>query len=139
MASARVARWSNSAPHDLAAGFFDGTRIACDYSEDARALPLGRQRLACSLLLIGAEALSRGGTLILAVGRAGLDLEAVGEAAALSPEITAALLLTTPLAAITSRTVHAYFTGLLAEMLGCELVYTTQPRRARVSAVAPAG
>ena len=108
-------------------------------AESARALPLDRQKLACNLLLIGAEALSRGGSLVLAVGPAGLDLEAIGEAAALSPETSAALLLATPIAALTSRTVHAYFTGLLAETLGCRLVCTTEPRRVRLSAVALAG
>jgi histidine phosphotransferase ChpT len=128
-----------SAPDELATRFFAGTRIACDYGESIRALPLDWQRLACNLLLTGAEALSRGGNLVLAVGSAGLDLEAIGELAALSPETGAALSLATPVAALTPRTVQAYFTGFLAEMLGRRLVRTEELRRVQLSAVALAG
>ncbi len=129
----------DSPPDELATRFFAGTKIACDYGESIRALPLDWQRLACNLLLTGAEALSRGGNLVLAVGSAGLDVEATGELAALSPDRGAALLLATPIAALTSRTVQAYFTGLLAETLGCRLVRTEEFRRVRLSAVALAG
>jgi len=83
--------------------------------------------------------LSRGGSLVLAVSPDGLDLEATGEFAALSPETSAALLLATPVAALTWRSVQAYFTGLLAETLGCRLVRTEQLRRLRLTAVALAG
>jgi len=127
------------APSELATRFFEATRIACDYGESIRALPLDWQRLACNLLLTGAEALSRGGNLVLAVGPAGLHLEAIGEFAALSPETSAALLLATPVAALTSRTVQAYFTGFLVETLTCRLVRTGEPGRVRLSAIALAG
>jgi histidine phosphotransferase ChpT len=126
-------------PNELARGFFEKTRIACDYSESIRVLPLEWQRLACNLLLTGAEVLSRGGNLVLAVAPDGLDLEATGEFAALSPETSAALLLATPVSALTSRSVQAYFTGLLAESLGCRLVRTEELRRLRLTAVALAG
>jgi histidine phosphotransferase ChpT len=49
-------------PRDIAGRLFDGSRITCEYGEGAAALPLERQRLACNLLLLGAEALPRGGT-----------------------------------------------------------------------------
>ena len=128
-----------SAPNELATRVFEGARIACDYGESARLLPLDWQKLACNLLLTGAEALSRGGNLVLTAGHAGLDLEAIGEFAALSPETSAALSLATPIAALTSRTVQAYFTGLLAEALGSRLVRSGGPRRVRLSAIALAG
>ena len=123
-------------PNELACRFFETTQIACDYGESIRVLPLDWQRLACNLLLTGAEALSRGGNLVLAAAGDGLDLEATGEFAALSAEMSAALLLATPVTALTPRSVQAYFTGLLAEMLGCRLVRTEEFRRLRLTAVA---
>ena len=128
-----------SPPNELACRFFERTRITCDYGDSVRVLPLDWQRLACNLLLTGAEVLSRGGHLVLAVAPDGLDLEATGEFAALSPETSAALLLATPVAALTWRSVQAYFAGLLAETLGCRLVRTEQLRRLRLTAVALAG
>jgi histidine phosphotransferase ChpT len=128
-----------SPPNELASRFFESTRITCDYGESVRALPLDWQRLACNLLLAGAEALSRGGSLVLAVAPDGLDLEATGEFAALPPETTAAFSPATPVAELTSRSVQAYFTGLLAETLGCRLVRTEELRRLRLTAVALAG
>jgi histidine phosphotransferase ChpT len=128
-----------AAPDELATCFFEGTRIACDYGDSIRVMPLDWQKLACNLLLIGAEALSRGGSLVLAAGPAGINVEAIGELAALSPETSAALALATPIAALTSRSVQAYFTGLLAETLGRRLVRTEELRRIQLSAVALTG
>jgi histidine phosphotransferase ChpT len=128
-----------SPPNELASRFFERTQIACDYGESIRILPLDWQRLACNLLLTGAEALSHGGNLVLAATPDGLDLEATGEFAALSPETGAALSLATPAAALTPRSVQAYFTGLLAEVLGCRLVRTEEFRRLRLTAAAPTG
>jgi len=128
-----------SPPNELAIRFFEGTQITCNYGESIGVLPLDWQRLACNLLLTGAEALSRGGNLIMAAMPDGLDLEATGEFAALSPEASAALSLATPVAALTPRSVQAYFAGLLAEVLGCRLVRTEEFRRLRLTAVARAG
>jgi histidine phosphotransferase ChpT len=128
-----------SPPNELAIRFFERTQITCNYGESIRFLPLDWQRLACNLLLTGAEALSRGGNLVMAATPDGLDLEATGEFATLSPETNAALSLETPVAALTRRSVQAYFTGLLAEVLGCRLVRTEVFQRLRLTAVAPAG
>ena len=128
-----------SPPNELASRFFEKTQIACDYGENIRALPLDWQRLACNLLLTGAEVLSRGGNLVLAAARDGLDVEATGEFTPMSPETSAALLLATAVAALTPRSVQAYFTGLLAKTLGCRLVRTEEFRRLRLTAVAFAG
>jgi histidine phosphotransferase ChpT len=128
-----------SAPDELATRFFEGTRIACYYGDSIRLMPLDWQKLACNLLLTGAEALSRGGSLVLAAGPAGIKVEAIGEFATLSPEASAALALATPVAALTSRSVQAYFTGLLAETLGRRLIRTEEFQRVQLSAVALTG
>ncbi len=110
------------APCDLAAMFFGGMPIACDYAERVRALPLDQQKLGCNLVLVGAESLMRGGRLALDVTRcAGLQLEMVGEAVSFASEQAAALRLETSVEALTSRNVNAYFAGLLARALGWRL------------------
>ena len=128
-----------TAPQDLANLFFAETRIACDYGDSVRALPLASQKLACNLLLVGAEILSRGGSLVLSDGPGGLDLQAVGEGAFMSPEASAALVVATPVSALTSRTIQAYFTGLLAGALGWRLSHRAEPQGVRLSAVALTG
>jgi histidine phosphotransferase ChpT len=125
------------APHELALGFFARTSIGCDYPEEIRALSADWQKLACNLLPVGADALLRGGRVRLS-GRPP-TLEAVGEGAALSREVRAALLLMTPIAELTARTVHAYFTGLLAKTLDCSLIAVAEPGRIRLSATANRG
>jgi histidine phosphotransferase ChpT len=122
------------APYELAVGFFDASRIVCDYAESVRVLSPDWQKLACNLLCVGADALSRGGRLVLADGP--LGVEAVGEAAALPPETGAALMLTTPMAELTTRTVQAYFAGLLAKALNRRLIATAEPGRVRLTAAA---
>ncbi|HEV2303586.1 MAG TPA: histidine phosphotransferase family protein [Stellaceae bacterium] len=120
-------------PHALAECLFDGTRISLDYSEDARAQPASWQKLACNLVLVGAEALGRGGRLALAVGPAGPELEAEGELAALTAEAVAALELSAPLGELAARTVHAYFTGMLARSLGWRIALAAaEPGRLRL-------
>lgn len=123
-------------PRDLAARLFGGSRITCEYSESAAVLPLEWQRLACNLLLVAADALPRGGRLVLAT--AILEIEAIGEATSLSPETLAALTLVASVDGLTARTVQAYFAGVLAASLGCRLVGTAESsRRVRLAAVIP--
>jgi histidine phosphotransferase ChpT len=118
------------APHEIAIGFFAGTRIIGDYADGIRMLPPDRQKLACNLLSVGAAALPRGGRLVLTDEP--LDLEAVGEAAALSPEACDALTLVTPIAELNARTVQPYFTGLLAKWLDLSIIPTVEPGRIRL-------
>ena len=122
-------------PRDLAARLFGGSRITCEYSESAAVLPLEWQRLACNLLLVAADALPRGGRLVLAT--AILEIEAIGEATSLSPETLAALTLVASVDGLTARTVQAYFAGVLAASLGCRLVGTAESGRVRLAAVIP--
>jgi histidine phosphotransferase ChpT len=124
-------------PHELAVALFDTDRFACDYPENVRILSPGWQKLACNLLSVGADTLPRGGR--LALDSCPLRLETIGEAAALSPEARAAMMLATPVAGLTSRTVQAYFTGLLARSLGCCLIGTAGPGWVRLTANAASG
>jgi histidine phosphotransferase ChpT len=126
---------SGPSPYELASGIFDSGRFVCDYSEGIRRLPSEWQKLACNLLSVGAETLPRGGRLSLSDNP--LTLEAIGEPAALSPETRAALLLAPPIDELTARTVQAYFTGLLAKVLGRILIATVEPGRVRLTAAVP--
>lgn len=128
---------TGSPPYELALRFFAAAAIDCDYGEAVRMLSLPRQKLACNLLLIGAEALPRGGCLVLGTTAAGPALDAIGAGAGFRTEVAAALALATPTAALTSRSVQAYFAGLLARDLGCRLVAAAaEPGRARLAATA---
>ena len=124
------------APCELAAKLFEGLPVACDYAERVRALPLDRQKLGCNLLVVGAEALVRGGRLALDVTCAGVQLDAVGETVLLPPEQVAALRLEPSAGALTTRTVNAYFAGLLARACGWRLAAATEPGRIRLSSIA---
>jgi histidine phosphotransferase ChpT len=124
------------APFELVARFFEGTPIACDYADEVRALPLDLQKLGCNMLLVGAEALVRGGRLVLGTAPAGLQLDMVGAAASLTLDQAIALRLEAPVAAVTSRTVQAYFAALLARARGSRLVAASPaPGRFRLSSI----
>src|SRR5216683_1167902 len=114
-------------PHQLASGLFADSGVACDYRETVRALPHKWQRLACNMLAIGGEVLSRGGRLVVDAGAVGPELEGTGEGAGPSAQIRAALTLALPLGQLSSRSVGAYFTGLVAAGLGCRIIVDAQP------------
>jgi histidine phosphotransferase ChpT len=123
------------APYETAIGLFAGSSISGEYAEGIRTLSPDWQKLACNLLSVGADALPRGGRLVLTDGP--LTLEAVGEPAALSPEAREALMLATRVADLTARTVQPYFTGLLARALDRSLSVTAERRRVQFRVVAP--
>ena len=122
------------APHLLAEAFFAESGIECDYAAAARALSPERQKLACAMLAVAGEALPRGGRLALAVGAAGPQIDAAGEGSGVSPEMRTALAPSAPAAELTTRTVGAYFAGLLAETQGCRLVIADRPGGFRLAA-----
>ncbi len=122
-------------PHGLVAAFYEGTNIYCEYGEDVRGLGLEWQKLACNMVLVAAEALPRGGRLLLKAGAAGPDLEAIGEGSGPSAEIRAALSPGAAVGELTPRTVAAYFTAQLAAAQECRIEFTGAPGSFRLRVV----
>ncbi|MDA0704095.1 MAG: histidine phosphotransferase family protein [Proteobacteria bacterium] len=81
-------------------------------------------KLALNLQLLAEEALMRGGTISLR-SDAGLEAIAEGAGAALRAEQIAALRPDTPVAELTARTVHAFYTARLASECGLALSVET--------------
>ncbi len=117
-----------SGVRELAESLFAGGRVAIEWN---RALPVGADdtpvdgfRLALLLLLLGGEALPRGGTLSVDVAGARpgcrLAIRAIGTTVALSREALAAVA-GGDACAVTSRTVAAYYAGQLADALGATI------------------
>jgi histidine phosphotransferase ChpT len=125
------------ASRELVAGFFEATGIVCDYGDGvAASLPVA-QKLACNLVALGAEALVRGGHIAIDAGVWGFRLEARGDGVSLARERSAALALRLPVTDVTSRTVQAYFTGLLAQIHGWRLVDAQAPGVLYITSVRP--
>ena len=119
-------------PHVLAAEYFAGGPVACDYPDAIRQLDPAWQRLGCGLLIVAGEAMPRGGKLTLAVEGGAIAVAGIGEGAGPSTEIAEALMLKTPIEALTSRTIGAHFAGLLAQLLGRQLLVTADPGGFRI-------
>jgi histidine phosphotransferase ChpT len=119
-------------PHVLAAEYFADGPIACDYPDAVRQLDPAWQRLGCGLLIVAGEAMPRGGKLALAADAGAVAVAAIGEGAGPSKEIADALTLKAPAEALTSRTVGAYFAGLLAQLLGRRLLVAAEPGGFRI-------
>jgi histidine phosphotransferase ChpT len=124
---------------ELAVGLLEGGKVQCEWSPEAVTLPVDWQRLACNMLVLGAEVLPRGGRVTVRPARqgsSGVDVEAEGEGVNLTPELRAALDAAALVDQLTSRTVHAYFTACLARELGAALALVeVQVQRAVFRAV----
>ena len=133
---------SGAAPdaRDLAAALLEGGKVRCEWAPEAATLPHGWQRLACNMLVLAAEMLPRGGSIsvrALPDGRDGVEVTATGDPVAIAPELKAALAPGAESQALTSRTVHGYFTARLAARLGATLaVAVPDPGRAVLAASA---
>lgn len=105
---------------DLAAGLLEGGKVRCDWPAEASGLPVEWQRLACNMVVLAAEALPRGGTVLVRPlsAEAGVEVTAEGEAVNVGAELRAALDPAAPAEQLTTRTVHPYFTARLALKLG---------------------
>jgi histidine phosphotransferase ChpT len=114
-------------PHILAAEYFAGSNIECDYPEAVRQLEPKWQRLACSLLLVGAEGLPRGGRLVLAAASEGVVLTGIGDGDGPPRQTRDVLTPAAPVESLTSRNVGAYFATVLAETLGRRLALSAEP------------
>jgi histidine phosphotransferase ChpT len=125
-------------PRELVAGYFASSRIVCRYGQDVGALLPMQQKLACNLLAFGAEALARGGDIAIGVAASGLRLEVNGEGLSLTREQSLALALKPRVAELTPHTVQAYFTALLAQVLGWRPVAAAAPSRFYITVTPPA-
>lgn len=116
----------------LVDGLLEGGKVRCEWRLDPAVLDGNWQKLGCNLLALAADALPRGGTVTIAPAAEGAKgFSVVAEGAAVNfPEETRAAL--DPAAAVddlTSRTVHAHFTALLARRLGAALNLRLEPAR----------
>jgi len=119
-------------PHQLAVEYFAGGGISCNYAEAARQLEPAWQRLGCALLTIAGEALPRGGTLTLLPEGDAVAVAAQGDGSGPSAEMVDALSLSVSTDALTSRSVGAYFAGLLARSHGRRLRVAVEPGGFRI-------
>lgn len=122
-------------PHQLATAFLEGSSVACDYRATAQVLPVEQAKLACNMLAIAAESLVRGGRLTVEAGENGPGIEAIGEGSGVPPQIRDALSLAVPVAELSSRTVGAYFAGLLADRRESRIVVNDRPGGFRLALV----
>jgi histidine phosphotransferase ChpT len=133
-ASAARADGAQPIPHELCAGLLDGGKVRAHWAPDALALPLPWQRLACNMLVLAMEALPRGGGVGVRAAGGGVEVAADGDVAPLSAEAKAALEGEGGSAALTNRTVHAFYTARLAAELGARLALSTAPQRLLLAA-----
>jgi histidine phosphotransferase ChpT len=120
-------------PQVLATEYFAGTATACDYPAAAGQLDMAWQRLGCLLLIVAGEGLPRGGRVALEAASGEVAVSAAGEGDGPSAETRDALALATPVEALTSRTVGAYFAGVFAKTLDRRLAITAIPGGFRIS------
>jgi histidine phosphotransferase ChpT len=111
------------AGREVTLGLLEGAKSRCDWNEAVSALSVEWQRLAANMVVLAAEALPRGGTIEVAAvaGKPGLSVKAQGDAVNLTAELRAVLAGSTPVGDLTARSVHAYYTGKLAEALDVKL------------------
>ena len=125
---------------DLSLGLFEETKVRCDWQAGAATLPGDWQRLACNMLVLGGEALPRGGSVVvrpLRAGVSGIEVVAEGESVNITPEMRAALDPEAAVDQLTSRTIQAYFSARLAGQLGAVLaLIEAEPQRALLRAAA---
>jgi histidine phosphotransferase ChpT len=115
----------------LVAGILEGGKVSAEWPDDLSALTPEWQKLGCNLALVAAEILPRGGKIVMAsAGKKKITAMATGETINLTPELKAALGEGADVAALTGRTIHAYFTSRMAAKLGAKLTLT-QPDHGR--------
>jgi histidine phosphotransferase ChpT len=128
-------------PAELVDGLFEGGKVTCDWTAEARTLPPDWQKLSCNVVLLASEALPRGGTVTvrpLRAGQLGVEVVAAGETVNVTPELRAALQPNAPVDDLSSRTVQSYFTARLAEQIGARITVAS-PAAGQVSFTATAG
>jgi histidine phosphotransferase ChpT len=127
MAGARIGG-DMSDLRELATGFLASSKTTLDWSagQPAGDLPDGLGKLLLNLIVLGEECLPRGGTIgvTLSEGTAGLEVAvtASGTGARLREESQPVLADDVVIEELTPRNVHGYFTRLLAQRRGSELI-----------------
>ncbi len=114
---------------ELATGFLASSKTTLDWTmvgQPAGELPEGLGKLLLNVIVLGEECLPRGGTLgvSLAEGPAGLEIAvtANGTGARLREESQFVLADDVVIDELTPRNVHGYFTRLLAQRMGSDLI-----------------
>lgn len=114
--------------------FFDGRRVRVEWPAGAIAdAPQPVVKLVLNLVLLGSEALPRGGTVTVALSERQLGVIAAGSGAALTDEKKSALS-GTP-AALNARLVQPYYAGALARSLQTKVAFEEMPDRLAMSVV----
>lgn len=141
MAGARVGS-DYSQLRDLTAGLLQPSRSELDWKtlQAPEGAPDGIAKLVLNMVALAHEALPRGGRLSVEIAPSGEGTEAVvtaeGQDAHLRPESLAGLQDTVDLDELSPRGVHGYFTRLMAQRLGSDLVIETpEADKLRFSAV----
>lgn len=120
---------------DLVQGLLDGGKVRCDWPAEASALAPPWQRLALNMLVLAVEMLPRGGTVAMRPVGKGVEIAAEGDALNVSADLKSVLAGEIAADALSARTVHAFFTMRIAELLGARLALAEAPGRAVLSAV----
>ena len=114
---------------ELATGFLGSSKTALDWTmagQPAGETPDGLGKLLLNVIVLGAECLPRGGTLgvNLTEGAAGLEVAvtANGTGARLREESQLVMADDMAIDELTPRNVHGYFTRLLAQRMGSDLI-----------------
>lgn len=127
-------------PRELVHGVLDGGKVSAEWPPEAMTLPLDWQRLACNMVVLAVEALPRGGTVSVRPmrgGSSGIEVVARGEATNVTQEMRAGLSAVLAVDDLSSRTVHAYFTGQLARGIGASIsIAVPAPGQVAFAAVA---
>lgn len=123
-ASSSTAASGASNGRELVTGLLEGGKVRCDWSAEAAALPALWQRVACNMVVLAAEALPRGGEVVVRPLGDGIGVEvaASGDSVNVAAELCAAFDPGIAVAELTSRSVHAYFTARLTAELGGKLL-----------------
>ncbi len=114
---------------ELATGFLASSKTTLDWTmvgQPAGDMPEGLGKLLLNVIVLGEECLPRGGTLGVSLAEASAGLEvavtATGTGARLREESRFVLAGDVVIEELTPRNVHGYFTRLLAQRMGSDLI-----------------
>jgi histidine phosphotransferase ChpT len=114
----------------LATGLLGGSKVSLiwkdtDVDDASRALPTAFSKVCLNLVLAASECLPRGGEiglrLISVSSGDGIAIEAKGQGARISDDMSAALIPNTDLAFINAHNVHVFYAQMLARDCGAEI------------------